>query len=102
LDSFSNTKERTFTIKLEKTETGYMGSDCAVAQRGGRTDCSGESAPNFKFTELNKEFEFTTNRNRAKMGKVKISESGGVLSWVIIKKPDGECYAPTEASLSRN
>ena len=47
-----------------------------------------------------REFEFWTNYSD-QSGIATLTQVGDKLHWVIIKHPDGECFAPTDAWLSK-
>ncbi len=77
----------------------YSATYCAVAMSGSRIDCSPNQENVFKFV-LNEPFTFKTHYS-GNLGTAKISLSNGKLIWEIIKKPNGEHYAPANAMLSK-
>ena len=98
----NNSNKHTFSINLSESNTGFVGTYCAIGMSGRRTDCSYKSNKNeFYFSLENNEFEFRTNYSNT-TGIAKITIEGNHLKWRIIKKPKGEHYAPQEATLIRH
>nr|WP_320116089.1 hypothetical protein [uncultured Desulfuromonas sp.] len=95
-----NNSSRTFSIRIDSGKNELLGSYCAVALSGHRIDCSSRNNKKFSVWLDGREFEFWTNYS-GKPGIATLEKVGHKIHWIIVKQPDGEHYAPTEAWLSK-
>jgi tetratricopeptide (TPR) repeat protein len=97
-----NNDRSMFTITIELKNDFYFGKYCAVMYSGNKIDCDIDEY-SFKFKSFKEEvtFDYICNFS-GENGKAKISNLGDKIKWEILDLPDGECYAPKNAILTRS
>lgn len=96
----SNNAKSTFALTLKKIDQEkYTVSYCAVALSGDKIDCASDKE-NTSSMSLGTPFSYQSNFS-GKTGTAIINFSDEKLHWLITKQPNGEHYAPKQATLTR-